>query len=582
MTAVRETLFLVRARSFGPMARLLAGRLAASGVPVALVLDERGGDADTAPFERIGLSERRLAELGFSPLPADWRWLCGDLCYALAADAHPAFAAFVLVEADVYLPEASAAVLVEELRKHPAEAIASGLGPSSRPRKFSSGLARLGLDADWGGIFPLTCATAEVVAEMGRFRREQLRSAPDERVNDEAILAGAVQRRGFSFERLEAVVPDLVSGECFATNPPFLFEALLENSDERRIFHPVVTFDTVIERLRSGEKAYSRHRLRKVLRDAPEHMGKEIEGLLADSGTARPARRRPELDRMNGIVGALAPDRRLRIADVGANPLIEGEVSYRRLLEEGHAEVVGFEPQEEALAALNARKSEAELYLPYALGDGSPRTLHLTQSPGFTSVFPADPSSASLLGFWRGMSETGRTTVATRRLDDCPEVPPIDFLKIDVQGSETAIIANGARKLAEAVAIQTEVRFFPIYEGEPSFGALEAELARQGFRFLRFATLKSVALSSRTVRKRLKRADFAQVVDGDAFFVRDLRGISTWSDEAVKRLAVLADAVMDCPDLAVFALEVLVGRNVVAEAVVDAYVGGLPQARRRQ
>ena len=581
MTDARETLFLVRTRSFGPVARLLAGRLAATGASVAVVLDDRAGDADTVPFTTTRLSERRLADLGFSGLPADWRWLCGDLCYVLAADAHPAFAAFAMVESDVYLPEASAARLVAALRGHPADAIAAGLGPSTKPPKFSTGLSALGLDPSWGCLFPITRVSAEVVAEMSALRRDQLAGVPRARINDEAILAGAVQRRGFSFARLEAVVPDLVSAGSFATSPPFLFEALANDPEERRVFHPVIPHGTILERLRSGEKAYSRHRLRRVLRDAPVHMREEIEALLAVAGARRPGGRRHDLVRMNGLVAALAPQRPLRIADVGANPLIEGEVSYRRLLDAGHAEVVGFEPQVEALAQLNARKSRAELYLPHALGDGTPRTLHLTQSPGFTSVYPADPASAALLGFRRGMSVTERTEVATRRLDDCAEVPPIDFLKIDVQGSETAIIANGAGKLAEAVAIQTEVRFFPIYEGEPSFGALEAELGRQGFRFLRFATLKSVALSSKAARLRLRRADFAQVVDGDAFFVRDLRGIAGWSDEAVKRLALLADAVMDCPDLACFALEELVRRQVVADGIVDTYLGWLPRNRRR-
>jgi FkbM family methyltransferase len=448
-----DTLFLVRTQGFGTMARLLAERLAATGVPVAAVVDQRDGPVDTAPFDKIDLSERRLAELGFSGLPADWRWLCGDLCYALAADARPDFAAYALIESDVYLPEASAAKLVEALRLHPAEAIAARLGSRHGRRKYSKGLARLGLDPDWGCIFPLTRASATVVWEMGVLRKEQLATAPDARLNDEAILAGAVLRRGLPFERLEALVPELVAAECFDTNPPFLFEALRDNPEERRVFHPVVPFEMIMERLRTGEKSYSKRRLRHVLQSAPDPMAKAIRRVLRDSGTTGRMHRRPDLVRMNGLVAALSPDRRLRIADVGANPLIEGEVSYRRLLDAGHADVVGFEPQEEALAALNARKSAAELYLPHAPGDGTPRTLHLTQSPGFASVFPADPASAALLGFSRGMSVTERAEVATRRLDDCAEVPPIDFLKIDVQGSETAIIAHGAIKLAEAVAI---------------------------------------------------------------------------------------------------------------------------------
>ncbi|TCO74005.1 FkbM family methyltransferase [Rhodovulum euryhalinum] len=285
--------------------------------------------------------------------------------------------------------------------------------------------------------------------------------------------------------------------------------------------------------------------------------------------------------RTGALIAALAPERRLRILDVGANPLIEGEVSYRKLLDLGHAEVVGFEPQPDALAALNARKSQAETYLPHVLGDGSRQVLHLTRAPGFTSVYPADPDSARLLGFADGMAEIGATAVETRRLDDLPQVPRVDFLKIDVQGSERAILAHGRDRLAEAIAVQTEVRMFQIYRGEPSHGDLETELAAQGFRFLRFATLKHVALSRRRHARRLKRAEFAQAVDGDAFFVRDLRGAGEWSDEALKRLAILADGVMDCPDLALFALDLLETRGCIGGTVIDDYLTALPAARLR-
>ena len=257
-------------------------------------------------------------------------------------------------------------------------------------------------------------------------------------------------------------------------------------------------------------------------------------------------------------------------------------MSYQQLLDQGHAEVIGFEPQTDAYEALNERKSDAETYLPYALGDGSEATLRITRSPAFTSVFKTDLPSAQLLGFQKGMTEVASAPTQTHKLDDLQEVPEIDFLKIDVQGSETAIIANGRSKLAKAVVVQTEVRMFPLYEGEPSYGDLETELRRQGFQFLRYASLKHCPLSHRRYHRRLKRAEFAQAVDGDAFFVRDLRTIGQWDTEAIKRLAILADSVLDCPDLAIFALGNLVARNIVDDALIDEYIDQIPISRRRE
>jgi FkbM family methyltransferase len=303
---------------------------------------------------------------------------------------------------------------------------------------------------------------------------------------------------------------------------------------------------------------------------------KELEGL--DGARIH---RHTELTRMNDLVAALAPSRRLRILDVGANPLIEGEVSYRRLLDQGHAEVIGFEPQPDALEELNRRKSAAETYWPDALGDGQEQSLWLTRSPGFTSIYPAERANARLLGFEGDMEALASIPIATRRLDELPHVPRVDFLKIDVQGSETTIIANGRDRLSEALAIQTEMRMFPIYSGEPTFGDLNDELVSQGFYFLRFASMKHCALSSRSRRKRLKRAEFAQAVDGDAFYVRDLRTAASWASDALKRLAILSDAVMDCPDLVVFALDHLVQRGEILSAVVESYLDSLPAERRR-
>jgi len=299
------------------------------------------------------------------------------------------------------------------------------------------------------------------------------------------------------------------------------------------------------------------------------------EGLVAVQDT-------PDIQRLKTLVEVLAPARRLRILDVGANALIEGDVSYKQLVDLGYADVIGFEPMEDAFSELQKKQSDREKYFPYALGDGSDQTLHFTKSPGFSSIFSPNWESARLLGFSQGMSETSNIPFRTKRLDDLQEVPPVDFLKIDVQGSENLIIANGEAKLAEAVALQTEVRFFRIYEGEPSFGELEAELSRQGFRFLRLATLKHIPLSRRRYRQRLKRSTFAQAVDGDAFFVRDLTKIGEWSDEKVKRLAVLADGVMDSPDLAVFALDALAARGCVGADVIDAYIDSLPSQRLRR
>jgi FkbM family methyltransferase len=271
---------------------------------------------------------------------------------------------------------------------------------------------------------------------------------------------------------------------------------------------------------------------------------------------------------------------RIEVVDVGANP-IEGDAPYRRLLDQGLCHVTGFEPQEGPLAALNARKSVQETYLPHALGAGGAADLHLFHHSGFTSLFAVDPKIAAFLGFNRATRETEVVQVETLRLDDVPGLERIDYLKIDVQGAEAMIIAGGAARLAETMLIQTEVRFVPLYAGEPCFAGLDAELQRQGFLFHDFAFLKRVNLrspSAGSLRPSVKR----QVVDGDAYYLRDLSDLSKISDTQLFRLALLADQVMEDAALVLFCLDALEERRSIGRQSAARFAAALPAAMRAE
>ena len=281
------------------------------------------------------------------------------------------------------------------------------------------------------------------------------------------------------------------------------------------------------------------------------------------------------------VLAALWPDALpLHVVDVGANP-IEGDAPYKRLLAQGHARVTGFEPQPEALARLNAAKSAAETYHPQALGDGKAAELQIYAHSGFTSIFKIRQDVARLIGFQKSTKPVGVLAIETARLDDLTAVGAIDYLKIDVQGSELAIISNGKTKLADAVLIQTEVRFLPLYDGEPSFGALDKEMRRQGFQFHDFDFLKRGALRSAshgTLRPRSNR----QVIDGDAFYIRDLTRLRRISDLHLFRLAVLAEAVVKSPNLVLFCLDELARRGRIAATAAQAYLASLSADLRRE
>src|SRR5258708_32369964 len=65
----------------------------------------------------------------------------------------------------------------------------------------------------------------------------------------------------------------------------------------------------------------------------------------------------------------LAPARLTAIVDVGANP-IDGDPPYKAMLAAGLCEVVGFEPQADALAKLEKTAGPRGRHLPFTPSDG--------------------------------------------------------------------------------------------------------------------------------------------------------------------------------------------------------------------
>jgi FkbM family methyltransferase len=176
------------------------------------------------------------------------------------------------------------------------------------------------------------------------------------------------------------------------------------------------------------------------------------------------------------VARLLGMSRLTHVVDIGANP-IDGAPPYRPLLDVQLCRITGFEPQAAALAELNLKKGANETYLPYAIGDGEEHTLNLCAYSGWTSTLVPSAAALEVFSFFKNNARVvARTPIQTQRLDDLAEVDDIDFLKIDIQGGELAVLVHGREKLRNAVVIQTELQFVDLYEGQPSFGQVDQEL----------------------------------------------------------------------------------------------------------
>lgn len=264
----------------------------------------------------------------------------------------------------------------------------------------------------------------------------------------------------------------------------------------------------------------------------------------------------------------------ITVVDVGASP-IDGDPPYKPLFDQGLAEVIGFEPSPEMFEELEAMNLPNATFLPYALGDGSRRTLHVCQAPGMTSLLEPD---LEVLSHFFKFDEWGMVIqelpVETRRLDDIEEVKGADYFKLDVQGAELDVLCHGRNRIREALVVHTEVQFVPFYKRQPLFAELDQELRGQGFAFHRFLFLHSRTFKPTMVNNDVY-AGLSQQLWSDAVYVRDFRTFGALSTNALMKIALILNDLYGSIDLAAHALNAADGQEADASNRYQTYLRGL-------
>lgn len=264
-------------------------------------------------------------------------------------------------------------------------------------------------------------------------------------------------------------------------------------------------------------------------------------------------------------------DRLTEVLDIGANP-IDGDPPYKKMLAAGMCRVTGFEPQPDALSKLLQAKSELERYYPYAVGDGSRAVLHRCRYPGWSGLYRPDPAALDVFpAFKPAATVIDEIPLSVRPLDQIDEVEAVDFLKIDVQGAELACLQSGTRKLSSCVAIQLEVSFVTLYEGQPGFGDLDVLLRSWGLIPHCFAALKRHPISP-LVFNNDPWMPLNQLLEADVVYVRDFIHPERMSADQLKHLAMVAHHCYQSFDLAGRCISILTSRGELGLGVLDQYV----------
>jgi FkbM family methyltransferase len=232
---------------------------------------------------------------------------------------------------------------------------------------------------------------------------------------------------------------------------------------------------------------------------------------------------------------------RIKVVDIGANP-IDGKPPYAPLMEDGDADIVGFEPNPEALAKLNAMKGSNETYLPYAIGDGRRHIFHRCNAPGMSSVLQPNPDVLRLFHNFTHFGHVKSTEeIETARIDDIAETEGAELIKMDIQGGELAALSHGGQRLANTLVIQTEVEFLPLYTGQPLFSDIELFLRGHGFMLHRFYSMRNRMVQPMCLtndwHKTVYGQGLSQIVWADAIFIKDITRLERLSGLQVLKMA---------------------------------------------
>ncbi len=161
--------------------------------------------------------------------------------------------------------------------------------------------------------------------------------------------------------------------------------------------------------------------------------------------------------------------------------------------------------------------------------------------------------------------------VETRTLDSISEIAALDLLKIDVQGSELSVFHNGSARLGDAVAIQTEVSFMPLYKNQPVFGDVDLALRALGFVPHMFANINKRMILPVHYADNLY-ASINQLLEADIVYVRDFTQPEKMSAEQLKHLAMVAHHCYGSYDLAANCVHNLVLKGALPTGAVDSYL----------
>lgn len=274
-----DDIILVRTHRFGQVEENLCKQLAKvfGKKNVVICADETRGLLDTGKWQRSSLTPDRVRDMTGGSVPPDWGWRMGDLCHiAVHEDFGPRPRQW-LIENDVHIPKGHETEIFTELSAIQADFMACNL-QRKKVKSIAEGVTAVLPGAEWGCIFAFNRLNGEHVTDLQKLRQRLAIELPRTRhkvPNDEAVLANLSFYSNWKMVDLFEAAPDIFAKYWFDTNPPMLREHIERQTGSKRVTHPVLGYDMLLQRLtdaaQSGHpQAYKEGRLGRVLSVLPE------------------------------------------------------------------------------------------------------------------------------------------------------------------------------------------------------------------------------------------------------------------------------------------------------------------------
>ncbi len=260
------------------------------------------------------------------------------------------------------------------------------------------------------------------------------------------------------------------------------------------------------------------------------------------------------------VTSLLPSDERITVIDGGARDAL-ADPRWTAL---PRVRVYGFDPDKTEVARLNQAAAERGLdfhYFAAGLSGASGRsTFYDNNIPGGGSLLE---QNRAVTDRWRWPFGRARDIFFPARtheidvitLDDWAarsQIADIDFLKLNVQGAELAVLGAGSRVVPAAVGIYVEVSFVESYKRRPLFADVDPFLRNLGFTFFDLCVPHHVGRAESPIIRRDGRPS-GQLIEGHALYLRDPVAGGGQPTSKILKLICLAE----CFQQVEFAIELL-------------------------